>query len=52
MNRAMKIGVWFALAAAIGLWSQSRGPGAPAPKAAKASRTAHASHGVEPFRPE
>jgi hypothetical protein len=36
MNRAMKIGVWFALAAVIGLWSQTRGGTATsAPKAAK-----------------
>lgn len=40
MNRAMKIGVWFALAAAIGLWSQSRGSHAPAPEAAKVSPAA------------
>lgn len=37
----MKVGVWFALAAAVGLWSQSR-PDTPGPRAAKASPAAHA----------
>lgn len=41
----MKIGVWFALAAAIGLWTQTRSSATPAAAkigAAKASPAPHA----------